>query len=268
VTSRILGDAEPLVVTQRGAVALVTLNRLGVHNALNAAVLAALDDAVDRIVTDGQTRALVLTGAGDKAFCSGADLDELSGLSATEAHLVLSTGQRLFRKLETVPIPVIAAVNGLALGGGFEMVLASTVAVCAAHATFGLPEARLGLIPGYGGTQRLPRLIGAAAAAHVMLTGERLTAERAYALGLLCLPPVEDGHLLDTALALAQKVATSSPQAVRAILCALRANDGDVFRSGLALETALAAIAVSSADAVEGIAAFRERRDAQFVAQP
>ncbi|MQA11444.1 MAG: enoyl-CoA hydratase/isomerase family protein [Pseudonocardiaceae bacterium] len=255
---------QPLHVQSTGPVATVRIDRPEVHNALNATVLDALGAAMSEFAQDGRTRVVVLTGAGEKAFSAGADLDELAELDPVAAHDTLRFGQRLFRDLETAGLPVIAAVNGFALGGGFELALASTFAVAAEHASFGLPEAGLGLIPGYGGTQRLARLAGRQAAAHVMLTGQRLSAQRAYELGLLAVPPVPAERLLETATELAERVAARSPKAIGMIMTALNHGADASLEAALALESAFAGLATGTADAEEGIAAFRAKRQANF----
>ena len=155
-----MADEEVVLAETRGAVRVLTINRPSVHNALNSSVLARLAALITAAVDDGM-RALVLTGAGSRAFSAGADLDEFAGLDAVTAQDRLVAGQRVMAAIEACPLPVIAAVNGLALGGGFELALASTFPVLASNASLGLPESGLGLIPGYGGTQRLPRAIGA-----------------------------------------------------------------------------------------------------------
>jgi enoyl-CoA hydratase len=253
-----------VVVEQDGPVRTVTIDRAGVHNALNAAVLSALSAAVVEAEADRGTRAVVLTGAGERAFSAGADLDELAGLSLTQAHETLQAGTRTMRLIETSRVPVIAAVGGLALGGGFELALACSFIVASERASFGLPESGLGLIPGYGGTQRLPRLVGRHVANYVMLTGQRLDAAAAYACGLLPLPPTPADALLDTAHELAHRIARRSPAAAAAVLSAsVHAGDAPL-EAGLALETALAALATHGPDGVEGVAAFREKRTPQF----
>lgn len=251
---------EVLVVTRDGPVATVRINRPDVHNALNARLLSILDTTLTGLTEAGATRAIVLTGTGRTSFCAGADLDELAGLSTERAFDVLSTGQRVLRRLECSPVPVIAAVNGLALGGGFELVLASTFAVFAEHAAAGLPEAGLGLMPGFGGTQRLPRRVGLPVAAHAMLTGERLSAARAYELGLTPVPPVAADQVVATARRYAERIAAHGTGAVNAIMLALRHGTDLPIEAGLALETALAAMVTGSADAAEAVAAFRRRR--------
>jgi enoyl-CoA hydratase len=260
---------EVVIVEQDGVIATVRINRPEVHNALNARVLQELDTALAHLAAAGRVRAVVITGTGEKSFSAGADLDELTGLTAERAFEVLSTGQRVLRRIECSPIPVITAVNGLALGGGFELVLASTFAVFAEHATVGLPEAGLGLIPGYGGTQRLSRRVGHPVAAHAMLTGQRITATRAYELGLTPVSPVPADLVVATARKHAEQIAARGPRAVQAILLALRHGADMPLDAGLALESALAGLATGSAEAAEGVAAFKERRPAVFPdAQP
>ena len=253
---------EELVIEQDGAVATVRINRPHVHNALNSALLARLGTAIEELA--GTARAIVLTGTGERAFCAGADLDELAGLTTEAAAPLMQAGQRVVRGIERSRVPVIAAVDGLALGGGFELALACSFTLVSTRAAFGLPEAGLGLIPGYGGTQRLARVVGPAVARHVMLTGHRIDADRAYALGIAVLPPVEPGELLPLALDTARAVAARGPQACAAILEAVDVGRDGPLDAGLVLESRLAAMAIGSAEAREGVAAFREKRPATF----
>lgn len=246
------------------AVAVVRIDRPQVHNALNAALLRALGDEIAALGADGRTRAIVLTGSGQKAFSAGADLDELATLDAEAAHVAMRAGQAVIRRIERSPVPVIAAVNGLALGGGFELVLACSFAVVSRRAALGLPESGLGLIPGYGGTQRLARVVGPFVARHVMLTGERIDAERAYQLGLAVAPPTEPDDLLPTALGIAETVAARGPEACRAILDAVDRGRDMPLDAGLALETGLAALAIGGSESAEGVAAFKEKRAPKF----
>ena len=252
----------PIIAERDGEVALLTINRPEVHNALNAATLRRLGDAVRDLTSSGAVGAIVITGSGDRAFSAGADLDELSRLDAQRAQGVLWAGQRVMAEIERNPVPVIAAVNGVALGGGFELVLSTAFLVLSERASFGLPESGLGLIPGYGGTQRLPRVVGSPVAAHLMLTGSRLSAERAYGLGLTPLEPVRPEELLPTVKRVARDIAARGPRAHASIMRALRA--GAPGEQELAFETALAAIATAGAEAAEGMAAFKERRKPSF----
>lgn len=247
-----------------GAVTALTINRPKAFNALNGTVIASLVEAVTQAADDPACRAVVIIGSGEKAFCAGADLKELADMGSDRAHEVMTAGQHAFRTIEQAPIPIVAAVNGIALGGGFELVLASTFPVLSTSASFGLPESGLGLIPGYGGTQRLPRAVGQQVAAHLMLTGARLDADRAYALGLTPIPPVSPGELMPTAVGVAERIAAQGPNAVRAILHVLELSRDATLDTGLAAETGLAALAVAGAESSEGISAFLERRPAKF----
>ncbi|MFC4945075.1 enoyl-CoA hydratase/isomerase family protein [Pseudonocardia sp. GCM10023141] len=253
-----------VAVERRDPVAVLTLDRAQVHNALNRQLLDELDTAVAAAAADPAIRCVVITGAGEKAFSAGADLDELQDLTVAQATEVLARGQAVLRRIAGAPVPVIAAVNGHALGGGFELVLSCTFPVLSARATLALPETGLGLMPGYGGTQRLPRLVGRSAAAHLMLTGARMDAERAHQLGLTPLPPVPGttADLVAAAVDVADTIAARGPLAVRAVLTAL-ATDGPL-EAGLSLETALAGALTGGTEAAEGIAAFRDRRAPLF----
>ncbi|WP_327129529.1 enoyl-CoA hydratase/isomerase family protein [Streptomyces sp. NBC_01727] len=253
-----------VAVGRDGAIATVRIDRPNAYNALNAAILRRLGDAIAALAETGEVRAIVLTGTGDKAFSAGADLDELAGLSADEATPLMRAGQEVIRSIEQCPVPVIAAVNGLALGGGFELVLACSFAVASTRAAFALPEAGLGLIPGYGGTQRLARVVGPAVARHAMLTGHRFDAERAYHLGITVLPPAEPSDLIPAALEMASEVARRGPDACRAILNAVDVGLDSTLDIGLALETQLAAMAIGGTESTEGVAAFRQRRTPKF----
>lgn len=257
-------QSKTVTVERDDSIATITINRPRALNALNGAVLQELAVTIERCGAD-DTRAIVITGTGERAFSAGADLDELAGLDSAAAFDVLSAGQRTMAAIESSPVPVITAVNGLALGGGFELVLASTFPVMADHASLGLPESGLGLIPGFGGTQRLTAAIGKASAAHAMLTGSRLTAQRCFDLGITPVEPVASADLMDTVRAIAQSVAAKGPRAQAAILTAMRTGSPDP--QDLALEAALAGIAVGSHEGKEGIAAFKEKRSPSFVSR-
>ena len=249
---------------REGAVQVLEIDRPNAINALNGALIGDLRDRVLGAERDPAVRTVVITGAGTRAFSAGADLDELDGLGRDDARAVMRAGQRAFRDIETSAIPVIAAVNGLALGGGFELILSCTFAVTSEKASLGLPESRLGLIPGYGGTQRLAPLIGSASAAYLMLTGERLSAQRAYELGLTPLAPLPAEELMSRTMEIAQAVAGGGPAAVRSILGLLdRAADADRGEL-LTAETDAAVAAIVGSESTEGIRAFRERRTPVF----
>lgn len=253
-----------LLTDRTDTVTTLTINRPEAFNALDTEVITALLDAVAAAESDPSVRAVILTGSGEKAFSAGADLKELATMGAEPAHDVMSFGQRAMRALERATVPIIAAVNGLALGGGFELALAATFPVLSTRASLGLPESGLGLIPGYGGTQRLPRAIGRRVAAHLMLSGARLDADRAYALGLTPVPPVAPDELPAAALTIANTIAAQGPLAVRSILHALEVGRDAPLDAGLAAETGLAALAVAGAESTEGIGAFLARRPAAF----
>lgn len=256
------GDSPEVLVTVDEATAVVTLNRPRVHNALNRAVLSSLAEVFADLEGRSEVRAIVLTGAGEKSFCAGADLAELAGLDAGAALDTLRFGQSVMAGIARCRVPVISAVNGLALGGGFELVLSTTFPVLSERAALALPESGLGLIPGYGGTQRLPLGVGRQVAAHLMLTSQRLGAERAYQLGLTPIAPVAPDELLSVAREIAADIAGRGPNAVGHILAALQT--GAPRAEHLDFEAALAGVATSSAEAAEGIDAFNERRRPRF----
>jgi enoyl-CoA hydratase len=260
------GEDDPLVVvtSEPGPVTVLRLNRPAVHNALNAAVLDTLERAVTEIAADPRVRAVVVTGTGEKSFCAGADLAELEGLGPDDGVAAMSRGQRVLRAIEQLPVPVVAAVNGIALGGGFELVLACSFAVASERSSFGLPETGLGLIPGFGGTQRLARAVGAPVARHVITTGARLSAARAYDLGLLVVPPVPVADVLPAALALAGEVAARGPVATRSALRLVGSALDGPLDLGLAAETTAAGLAVSGRESTEGVEAFLGKRAPRF----
>ena len=251
-----------VLVDREGAVAVLTINRPTVLNALNSRVLALLRQQVIALATDASVRAVVLKGAGEKAFSAGADIDELAGRDAAQAHRLLLSGQDLMRQVELSAKPVVAAVQGWALGGGFELALSCSFIIASTQARFGLPEVGLGLMPGYGGTQRLPRAIGRQNALRFTLTGKPVDAQRAYELGILSEPPVAPADLHQVALETATIIASNGPGAVQLILEASRAAEQPA--GALAHEAALGGIALGSAEGKEGIAAFLGKRPPNF----
>ena len=255
-------STETLIVKRCDHVAFWTLNRPEAMNALNGDLLGRLAAAVEQAANDPETRVIVIEGAGERAFCAGADLDELSGLSTVAAREHLARGQAVFRSIEQLGKPVIASIDGYALGGGLELALACTLILASQSAKLALPEVRLGLIPGYGGTQRLPRAIGRQAALRMMLTGERISGHEAYELGLTAQLPVTSEELPETAEQLALELAGNGPLAMGFVLQAVAA--GANSDAALAYESTLAAAALSTDDASEGIAAFREKRPPVF----
>lgn len=250
-------------ITKGEAVTTITVTRPAALNALDARTLDELDAAFDDAGADADVRVVILTGAGEKAFVAGADITELAALDADAAAAVSRRGQRLFRKIETLGKPVIAAVNGFALGGGCELALACTLRIASANARMGLPEVKLGVIPGYGGTQRLARLVGRGVALELILTGEFVTAERALATGLVN-HVVPQTDLLPTCRSLAEKILGVGPLAVRAALEVVDRGLDLPLDEALAEETRAFGGLFSTSDAKEGLAAFVEKRKAVF----
>ena len=246
-----------------GQVAVITLDRPAVFNALNADVLRRLDQAHRDLLADPVTRAIVITGAGGKAFSAGADLDEISTVDVDRADAFVGYGQQVFRRLELSPVPVIAAVNGLALGGGFELVLSCAFSVFSTTASVGLPESGLGLIPGYGGTQRLARLVGAGPALELMLTGQPVSAAEALRLGLVN-RVVPAAALREEVETLARTIASKPPIAARYIIEAVNKGLQMSMPEGLAFEAALFGLVASTEDMREGTRAFLEKRKPEF----
>jgi enoyl-CoA hydratase len=250
-----------LRLEQIGPAALITLNRPEVLNALSFGLLEQLDAALDELRGSG-SRVLVVTGAGDRAFCAGADIAELRHRPPLDCKRGIERGQAIFQKLEELPIPSIAAINGYAFGGGLELALACTLRVATRRARMGCPEIKLGLIPAYGGTQRLPRLVGPGRAQEMILTGASVEGERAEAIGLV--NRVVDGDVVAPALEMAgQLAAYSLPVVDLARRAVLRAGDTSLM-AGLAAEAELATISYALEDAAEGMTAFVEKHQPRF----
>jgi enoyl-CoA hydratase len=250
---------ENILVERTEAVAQITLNRPKVLNALNRALFAELDSALDELAADDSIRAIVLTGAGEKAFAAGADIQELAQVSAVEGQQLALSGQRVFSKLENLGKPVIAAINGFALGGGCELALSATLRIASETARLGQPEVKLGLIPGYGGSQRLPRLVGKGAALKLLLTGEMIAAAEALRIGLVD-EVVPAAELLPRARALASTIAAMAPIAIRQCLAAVYSGYDLPLEEALAHEAALFGLCCATVDKAEGTKAFLEKR--------
>ena len=251
-----------LIYEHENQIGLLTLNRAAKRNALSAELLHELSQAFARLASDDDLRALILTGAGN-AFCAGTDISELTDLAEAEAVEVSSRGQQLCDQIESFPVPVIAAVNGIAAGGGCELALACHLRVASSDVRFSLPETRLGLIPAYGGTQRLSRDIAVARALEMMLAGGELDAANALQLGLLN-RVVKPDELMIEARALASGIAGLAPLAIRACLKAVTEGLKLPFEEGLALERQLFASLFATEDAKEGTRAFLEKRTPVF----
>jgi enoyl-CoA hydratase/carnithine racemase len=248
---------------KRDNIAYVTLNRPKVLNALDSATWADLRSAFEDAKADGSVRGVILTGAGDKAFIAGADIGELAHVDAYEAEESSRFGQEVLNLIENLGKPVIAAVNGFALGGGCETAMACTIRIAAEHAKFGQPVVKLGLLPGGGGTQRLPRLVGKGRALQLILTGETISAQEAWRIGLVN-EVVPGANLIALAEAVLKQIAANAPIAVKYSLDA--ANKGlDTSQSeGFALEASYFGICAPTDDKQEGTTAFLEKRAPQF----
>lgn len=256
-------SASPLHIADQGAVRVITIDRPDKLNALDRATLLALDDAFGDAAGDDAVRVIVLTGRGPKAFVAGADIAGMASLTAAEARDFSLVGQRMMRRVERLSKPVIAMVNGFALGGGLELAMCCHMRIAADGAKLGLPEVGLGLLPGFGGTQRLPRLVGRAAALELCLGGTPIDASRALQLGLVNrVVPAAD--LESETMQLAERLAGAAPLAVRAILDAVSVGADCSLDAGLEYESAQFGLVFATADAREGMQAFLERRKPVF----
>ena len=244
---------------KRPPLAIVTLDRPKVLNALNAATFTELDAALDDIAADTSIRVVLLTGAGDRAFAAGADIRELTPLTAEEGRKFALRGQAVFRKLETLGKPVIACVHGFALGGGCELAMACTLRIAADDARLGQPEVKLGIIPGYGGTQRLPRLVGRGAALKLLLTGGAIDAHEALRIGLVD-EVVPAAELMQRAEALALEIVANAPLAVAQTIRAVDQGLDLSLEQALDREAALFGHLCGTADKSEGVEAFLAKR--------
>ena len=247
-----------------GTVATLTLNRPAVLNALNAALLTMLEEALDAFTGDPTLRAIIITGAGERAFAAGADIAELAELRGAVAGAQKArTGQRITQLIEALPVPVIAAVNGFALGGGCELAMACDLRIASENAKFGQPEVNLGIPPGYGGTQRTARLLGPGMALFMCLTGETIDAVEAHRIGLVQrVVPIAD--LMPEARRIANVIAAKAPLAITATKRAIREGAALPLAEGLALEALHFGAMVSTNDFHEGTRAFLEKRKPVF----
>jgi enoyl-CoA hydratase len=248
-------------LTHRDGCAILTLNRPEALNALSFAILKQIGEVFDEVAAS-KARALIVTGAGSKAFCAGADIKELRNRDLAAQKRGAELGQSIFAKLDTLPIASIAVINGFAFGGGLELALACTFRLATRNAKMGQPEIKLGLIPGYGGTQRLPRVIGEARAQELIMTGRTLTAEEAERIGLV--NRLVDGDPVDAGVAFAREfTGYSLPVLAFAREAVMRALDVPIHE-GLKIEADLSTLAFQTKDAAEGTAAFEEKRKPSF----
>lgn len=252
-------DMTNILLEKKGYIAVATINRPKALNALNSEVLSDLDELVATVKADDEIRALVITGSGEKAFVAGADIGEMSTLTKEGGTAFGKHGNDVFRAIETLPIPTIAAVNGFALGGGCELSMACDIRICADTAVFGQPETGLGITPGFGGTQRLARLVSPGMAKQLIYTAKNIKADEAYRIGLVnAVYPLEE--LMPAAEKLAETIAKNAPIAVRA--CKKAINDGlqvDMDKA-IVIEEELFGSCFQSADQIEGMSAFLEKR--------
>jgi enoyl-CoA hydratase len=254
---------ENVLYEKKGPIAYVTLNRPKVLNALNAAAIAELNDVFKDARDDDAVRSVIFTGAGDKAFAAGADIGEIATGTSVDTEDRVRHGQGLTKVIENLGKPVIAAVNGFALGGGCELAMACTIRLAVETARFGQPEVTIGIIPGYGGTQRLPRLIGKGRALQLILTGEMIGAQEAYRIGLVNeIVPAAD--LISRAEAILNRINANAPVAVRSAMDSVNRGLDTTISDGLSVEASLFVTCAATEDLKEGAAAFREKRRPKF----
>jgi len=254
---------ETLLVEREGAIAVVTINRPKVLNALNSQTVRELDAVMRELKDDDAVHAIVLTGAGEKSFVAGADINELAVLSPAEGQLHARRGQAVFDAIEQLGKPVIAAINGFALGGGCELAMACAMRIAADTARLGQPEINLGIMPGYAGSQRLPRLVGRGRALEMLLTGDMVPAARAFDIGLVN-KVVPAAELMGEAKKVAAALASKAPLAVRYILQAVHHGLEMTHADGQYLEASLFGLVASTNDMREGTRAFLEKRAATW----
>jgi enoyl-CoA hydratase/carnithine racemase len=254
---------ENVLYETKGAIGYVTLNRPKVLNALNQRTWDELKAAFEDARDDADVRGVILTGAGDKAFIAGADINELAQVTAVQAERSSAHGQDVLNLIENLGKPVIAAVNGFALGGGCETAMACTIRIASENARFGQPEVKLGVIPGGGGTQRLPRLVGKGRALQLILSGEIISAQEAYRIGLVN-EVVPAAQLITRAEAILSQIFSNAPLAVKYSLEAVNKGLETSQAEGLSLEASLFGLCAGSDDKKEGTSAFLEKRRAQF----
>lgn len=256
-------DYKYLKVEKEGYVGIITINRPEVLNALSSEVLKEIKRAAEYMEKDDEVRVVIITGAGEKAFVAGADIKEMQPLNAVEGRNFGKLGQEVFRYLETMEKPVIAAVNGFALGGGCELAMAADIRLASEKARFGQPEVTLGIIPGFGGTQRLSRLIGEGRAMELILTGRMITAEEALRIGLVnaVYPP---DKLMEEARKMAEMIAKNAPLAVRFAKAAINKGLQADIDTAMSIEADLFGMCFATEDQKEGMKAFIEKGKIEF----
>jgi enoyl-CoA hydratase len=258
-----MSDFKNLLVEDIGGTAVITINRPTALNALNLATLGELEAAFAALSGDRSIRAVIITGSGAKAFVAGADIAEMQKMSPAQARSFAKYGQGVFARLERLPQPVIAAVNGFALGGGCELAMACDIRIAAENAKFGQPETGLGITPGFGGSQRLPRLIGEGRAKELLFTADVIDAADALRIGLVN-KVVAAGQALEAAAAMARKIAIRSPVAVGYCKTAIREGQNSELDSAIAYEAEVFGLCFADVDQSEGMTAFIEKRAPVF----
>jgi len=256
-------DYENILIEKKNSIAYVTVTRPKVLNALNMATMEDLRRAFHDIKQDSAIRVVIMSGSGEKAFIAGADIGELAKNDAVAAKEYTHRGQSVLNLIENLGKPVIACINGFALGGGCEIAMACTMRLASENAKFGQPEVKLGIIPGYGGTQRLPRLVGKGIAMQLVLAGEMITAQEAHRIGLVN-EVVAAADLVPRAEAIAQKIIANAPLAVQWAMEAVNKGMEMTLSEGLYLEATLFGLCCATEDKKEGTSAFLEKRAAQF----
>jgi len=258
-----MSEYQTLLLDKQEGIAFVSMNRPAVLNALNETALYELDKVIEEIENDSNVLVVIITGNGDKAFVAGADIGELRYLSALQARNWSKYGQSVFNKLENLPKPVIAAINGYALGGGCELAMSCDIRIASEKARLGLPEVLLGVIPGYAGTQRLPRLIGKGRAKELLFTGEQIDAKEAHRIGLVN-KVVPHEQLLNAAKDMAFKIMSRGQIAIKLVKSAINEGIDVDFETAQSYEAEVFGLSFSTEDQKEGMAAFMEKRDANF----
>jgi len=262
-SSAVASTFENLLYEKKNSIAYVTINRPKVLNALNMATMEELHTVFHTIKADDSIRVVIFTGAGEKAFIAGADINELSRHNAVEGKAYTHKGQSVLNLMENLGKPVIACINGFALGGGCEIAMACTMRLASDNAKLGQPEVKLGIIPGYGGTQRLPRLVGKGNAMQLVLAGEMITAQEAHRIGLVN-EIVAQAELIPRAESIAQKIIANAPLAVQYAMEAVNKGMEMTLQEGLYLEATLFGVCCATEDKAEGTKAFLEKRAAKF----
>ncbi|MDP4117134.1 MAG: enoyl-CoA hydratase-related protein [Bacteroidota bacterium] len=252
-----------LVCEEKDNILIIKLNRPDKLNALNVSILKELNSVLDNYAENKNIKVILITGSGEKAFAAGADIDEISKLTIIDAKSFSEYGQGVFHKIENFSKPVIALINGYAFGGGFELALACHIRLCSENAKMGLPELNLGLIPGYGGTQRLPRKINSGRALYYILSGEQMDSAEAYRMGIVS-NVYSSMNLFENGLELAKRIAEKSVDAVAFSLKAVISSENTTMSEGLSIESSLFSLCIGTENFIEGTSAFNEKRKPVF----